>query len=106
MFDRQTAPLAIAMTVLTPETIRDVKSWGYTSRAFSILDRWAMNSPEELKKLESQGGIALDLRLYEQQQKETQVLNGETARLARMRGMSDWEILENSGIETQLRISA
>lgn len=53
MLDRQTYPLEIARKVLKPETINDVRSGGYTSLGYSILDRWALNSPEELRKLEA-----------------------------------------------------
>ena len=100
--DRQTAPLEIARTVLKPETIREVKSGGYTNSAYLILDRWALNQPDELKALEAQGEIAFDLKLYGQQQKEAQVLNSESARQAKLRGMSDWEILESAGIDMSL----
>ena len=48
MLDRQTYPLEIARKVLKPETINDVRSGGYTSLGYSILDRWALNSPEKL----------------------------------------------------------
>ena len=56
MLDRQTYPLEIARKVLKPETINDVRSGGYTSLGYSILDRWALNSPEELRKLEAERG--------------------------------------------------
>ena len=100
--DRQTAPLEIARTVLKPETIQEVKSGGYTNSAYLILDRWALNQPDELKALEAQGEIAFDLKLYGQQQKEAQVLNSDSARQAKLRGMSDWEILESAGIDMSL----
>lgn len=106
MLDRPTAPLGIARTVLKPETIREVKSGGYTNSAYLILDRWALNSPDELKALEAQGEIAFDLKLYGQQQTEAQALNSESARQARLRGMSDWEILEQAGIDTKLKVTA
>ena len=107
MLDRQTYPLEIARKVLKPETINDVRSGGYTSLGYSILDRWALNSPEELKKLEAMGNFDFDfdLKLYGQQQTEARALSSETARLASLRGMSDSEILESMGIDMRLKIT-
>lgn len=105
MLDRQTYPLEIARKVLKPETINDVRSGGYTSLGYSILDRWALNSPEELKKLEAMGNFDFDLKLYGQQQTEARALSSEAARLASLRGMSDSEILESMGIDMSLKIT-
>ena len=105
MLDRQTSPLEIASTVLKPETIREVRNGGYSNSGYLILDRWALNSPDELKRLEAQGEIAFDLKLYGQQQMEAQALNSESARQARLQGMSDWEILEMAGVDMSLKIT-
>ena len=105
MLDRQTAPLEIARTVLRPETIRSVRTEGYTNSAYLILDRWALNSPDELKKLEQQGDLAFLLRLDQQQTLEKRTLCSESARQAKLRGMSDWEILELAGIDMSLTIT-
>ena len=67
MLDRQTNPLDIARTVLKPETIHDLKVRGFTNSAYLILDRWALNSPDELKRLEEEGNLALQIRLDQQQ---------------------------------------
>ena len=67
-FDRQTAPLEIARTVLKPGTINEVKSGGYTNSAYLILDRWALNSPDELKRLEKMWPMDFMLKLNHQQQ--------------------------------------
>ena len=91
--------------VLKPETINNVRSGGYTSLGYSILDRWALNSPDELKKLEAMGRFDFDLKVYGQQQTEARALSSETARLAELRGMSDWEILESMGIDMSLKIT-
>ena len=66
MLDRQTYPLEIARKVLRPETINDVRSGGYTSLGYSILDRWALNSPEKLKMLEAMGTLELLVTLDQQ----------------------------------------
>ncbi|WP_241159619.1 hypothetical protein [Desulfovibrio sp. ZJ200] len=105
MLDRQTCPLEIARKVLKLETINDVRSGGYTPLGYSILDRWALNSPDELRMLEAKGSLAFDLKLYGQQQTEAQALSSETARQASLRGMSDWEILESMGIDMSLKIT-
>ena len=105
MLDRQAYPLEIARKVLKPETINDVRSGGYTSLGYSILDRWALNSPEELKKLEAMGDIPFMVKLYGQQQTEAEALSSETSRQASLRGMSDWEILESMGIDMSLKIT-
>ena len=105
MLDRQNYPLEIARKVLKPETINDVRSGGYTSLGYSILDRWALNSPEELKMLEAMGKFDFDLKLYGQQQTEARALSSETARQASQRGMSDSEILESMGIDMSLKIT-
>ena len=105
MFDRQTAPLEIARTVLRPETIREVRSAAFTNSAYLILDRWALNSPDELKHLEQQGDLAFLLRLDQQQTIEKRTLCSESARQAKLQGMSDWEILQNAGVDTSLKIT-
>lgn len=59
MLDRPTSPLEIAARVLRPETISAIRNASFTSSAYLILDRWALNSPDELKALEEQGELAL-----------------------------------------------
>ena len=103
--DRQTAPLEIARTVLSPETIWSVRNDGYTNSGYLILDRWALNQPDDLKQLEAMGPIPFLVKLNYQQQVEFHALNSESARQARLQGMSDWEILENAGIDTRLIIT-
>lgn len=105
MLDRQTYPLEIARKVLKPETINDVRSGGYTSLGYSILDRWALNEPEKLKQLEKMGTLDLLVVLDQQTTIENRMLNSETARQASLRGMSDWEILESMGIDMSLKIT-
>ena len=105
MLDRQTAPLEIARTVLRPETIRSVRTEGYTNSAYLILDRWALNQPDELRRLEEQGEISFLVTLDQQCTREANVLNSDSAWEASQQGMSDWEILQNAGIDTSLKIT-
>lgn len=105
MLDRPNYPLEIARKVLKPRTINEVRSGGYTSLGYSILDRWALDSPDELRKLEAKGELAFDLKVYGQQQTEARALNSEAARQMSLNGMSDWEILQSLGIETRLIIT-
>mgnify|MGYP001663518881 CR=1 FL=1 len=106
MLDKPTNPLDIARTVLKPETISEIKMWGFTNSAYLILDRWALNCPDELKELEAEGELALIVRLDQQRNREHRVLCSETAQQASLRGMSDWEILESCGVELNLPTTA
>ncbi len=105
MLDRQTYPLEIARKVLKPETINDVRSGGYTSLGYSILDRWALNQPDELRRLEAIHTLDLLVTLDQQCTREANVLNSDSAWEASRQGMSDWEILQNAGVDTSLRIT-
>ena len=60
MLNKPTNPLDIARTVLKPETISEIKMWGFTNSAYLILDRWALNCPDEkglMKGLKSASGF-------------------------------------------------
>ena len=105
MLDRQTAPLEIARTVLRPETIREVRSAGLTNTAYLILDRWALNQPDDLRRLEARGEVSFLVTLDQQCTREANVLNSDSAWEASRQGMSDWEILQNAGVDTSLRIT-
>ena len=105
MLDRQTNPLEIASKVLKPETIREVRNGGFSNSAYLILDRWALNSPDKLQQLEQRGDLAFLVQLDQQDTIETRTLNSESARQAKLRGMSDWEILEQAGVDTELKVT-
>ena len=83
MLDRQTAPLEIARTVLRPETIREVRSAAFTNSAYLILDRWALNQPDDLRRLEERGEISFMVTLDQQATREANVLNSDSAWEAR-----------------------
>lgn len=108
MLDSQTRPLEIASRVLEPETIRMVRAdKNFDRTGYLILDRWALNQPDELKTLEytSPYGWLLH-RLYEQQELEGDALASATAAEMQTRGYSQWEILELMGIDTRVRTAA
>ncbi|MDR2744704.1 MAG: hypothetical protein LBB66_05875, partial [Desulfovibrio sp.] len=88
----------------TPETIRKIRQIeGFCHPHYLILDRWALNSPDMLKAWEDRGEIFLLTRLDEQQTREHYALCSDEGWEMSRRGMSDWEILESLGIDTELR---
>lgn len=101
--DKQTRPLEIAGTVLHPDTIRSVRNRGFSNSAYLILDRWALNTPDALQRLEQSGTFALMRRLSEQYEAEAETLNSDSAWIASRQGMSDFEILLDAGIDMGLR---
>ena len=105
MLDRPTNPLDIARTVLRPQTIREVQSAAFTNSAYLILDRWALNQPDDLRSLEARGEISFMVTLDQQATREANVLNSDSAWEASRQGMSDWEILQNAGVDTSLRVT-
>ena len=105
MLDRPTNPLDIARTVLRPQTIREVQSAAFTNSAYLILDRWALNQPDDLRRLEAIHTLDLLVVLDQQCTREANVLNSDSAWEASRQGMSDWEILQNAGVDTSLRVT-
>jgi hypothetical protein len=71
-----------------------------------ILDRWALNSPDALRTLESvmNNTNCLIQRLKQQDLLESRALCSDEASRLMSRGMSRWEILEMQGVDTELRI--
>ena len=109
MIDRQTNPLELASRVLEPETIREIRYHEGLSRChYLILDRWALNEPEALKKLEQEDRSLTELifRVYDQDAMEEQALCSDEGIQMRMSGMSNWEILELMGVDTRLETTA
>jgi len=103
MLDRHTAPLEIACGILKQETIRFIQDGGYADSAYKILDRWALNSPDALKRLEALGLPALEERLNAQLEMEIDAYNSESARRAFQQGWTVYEFYEGMGIDTELR---
>jgi hypothetical protein len=67
-----------------------------------ILERWALESPAQLRALESEGDVALLGHLFEQQQMEHSMLTSESALEHRRSGKAEHEILVLNEIPTHL----
>lgn len=97
------APLSIAANVVAGTTIESVLcSPSYHARGWQILDRWAFNSPERLRRLEADGEVILLGKLLEQQEVEHQVLSSTLGLEQRSCGLADHEILALHDIITEL----
>ncbi|SDA32820.1 hypothetical protein SAMN03159355_04535 [Pseudomonas sp. NFPP10] len=96
-------PLSIAANVLARTTIESVlRSPSYHARGWQILDRWAFNCPERLRRLEADGEIVLLGRLLEQQGIEHQVVSSTAGLELRSSGLAEHEVLALYEINTEL----
>ncbi|MDL2226477.1 hypothetical protein LJB86_02335 [Deltaproteobacteria bacterium OttesenSCG-928-M10] len=95
-------PLEMAQTVLDEKILLPiVKNTQFQREAFSILDRWAELTPEELKKL-AEKPTALGIFLLTQQTKEQGVLRSETGEEQLRNGLTPHELLEMNGIDQSI----
>lgn len=102
MLTGKTSPLQHAKQVLLPTTIEATRRQPYNHYGWSILDRWAYNSPEKLMLLERQGEVILLGKLLEQQEREQEALTSQAAIEAMSQGSLPHEILQGMEIETEL----
>lgn len=105
MMTEQPPLLSIAQQVLKLETILTVNRTPNINRfGFKILDRWALNSPEKLKALESgQGGVtSLLMRLGQQQTLEYNILMNSKSQVQMANGLTEHEILTMHQVDTEL----
>lgn len=100
MLEGQMKPLDVARRILDLSTLQAAAVSPFTPRAWKILDRWAMNSPVQLKALEQQGEVILLGRLLDQQNLETRTL--ETHHDNQGEQLADFEILAMHQVETEL----
>ncbi|AYC30973.1 hypothetical protein D3880_00595 [Pseudomonas cavernae] len=97
------SPLSIATTVLAGGTIEAVRrSPSFHARAWQILDRWAFNSPMELRQIEAEGEIILLERLLIQQELEHQILCSEGGLIHQRHGLTEHETLALHGVSGSL----
>jgi hypothetical protein len=94
------APLELASRVLRIETLRTVARRPFNRFGWSVLDRWAFNSPAALRALEAQGLDALRARVLEQQEREVEVLLELSPDLGN--SVSDSEVLAYAEVRTEL----
>lgn len=94
------APLELASRVLKIETLRTVARQPFNRFGWSVLDRWAFNSPTALQALEAQGLDALRARVLEQQEREVEVLLELSPDLGN--SVSDSEVLAYAEVRTEL----
>jgi hypothetical protein len=91
-------PLEFARRVLRLDTLEIVGREPYNARGWKILDRWALDSPEELKCLEADRLSGLLDLLLEQQALEERVLLELAGHLTE--AQSDIELLQGAGVGT------
>ena len=97
MIEGNPQPLAISARVLKTETLAAVRGLAdYSLRGWRILDRWALNSPDALRRLESEGEVVLLGRLLEQQRIEQRAIDRQPI------GLSELEALAIAKIQTEL----
>ena len=101
MLEGQLKPLDVAKRILNADTISSVRQSPFHYRAWMILDRWALNTPQQLKALEAQGEVALLGRLLDQQTAEHEALLGASEMLST--GTTELEVLTMANIATELR---
>jgi len=91
-----------AEKVLKPEILYEINRTPELNRyGMAILDRWAYYQPEELKKLEQQGGyLGVICEVLTQQRIEEEVLERNEHHLAN--GLVAHEIFEMYEIQTEL----
>lgn len=99
----QPSPLSRAAQVLKMETILRVnKALNINRHGMAILDRWALNQPDELKAMETRNDLWLLMRLLEQQHLEQEILNRPESQVRLANGLTPHEILEMHEIKTSL----
>lgn len=97
MIEGNLQPLAVAARVLKPETLAAVRGLAdFSLQGWRILDRWALNSPGELHRLETEGEVVLLGRLLEQQRIEQLAIDRQPV------GVPELEALAIAKVQTEL----
>jgi hypothetical protein len=89
--------------VLKLETILRVNKIPNINRhGMEILDRWALNQPDDLKTMETRNDVGLMVRVLDQQYLEQEVLERPENQARLDNGLTLHEILEMNEIQTSL----
>ncbi|WP_439877352.1 hypothetical protein [Pseudomonas prosekii] len=96
-------PLSLAANVLASSSIQSVlRSSSYHARGWQILDRWAVNCPDQLRNLEADGEVIMLGRLLEQQEIEHEVLSSTAGLEQCSQGLAEHEVLALHETRTEL----
>ncbi len=99
--DSNMKDLQIVYQVL-PDKALDLIERRLNCAHYSILARWAIQSPEELMKLYQSHEITFLERVCRQEDMETEAIFSERGQEMMERGLSKWEVLSEMGINTEL----
>lgn len=95
-------PLEMAQKVLSEKILlKIVRNTQFQREAFSILDRWAEQTPEELKKL-AEESTTFGIYLLTQQTREQGVLRSERGEEQLRNGLTPHELLEMNGVNQSI----
>ncbi|MCK9689393.1 hypothetical protein [Scleromatobacter humisilvae] len=100
MLTKDSPPLALASKVLKIETLRAVATQPFNRFGWSVLDRWAFNSPAALQALEAQGLDAFRARVLDQQEREVAILLELSPSVGN--SVPDSEVLAYAEVQTEL----
>ena len=93
-------PLEAAAQVLQLETLKEINQCvEIQSQGFRIIDRWAVDNPEGLKKL-ARHTTGLLIIIMTQQAKEDRVLWSERGEELLQNGLTKHEVLSMYGVDT------
>lgn len=105
MIEKQPALLSIAKKVMSAEVINVLlKSPLFNQRGYKIADRWSLQQPEQIRQLASRSEMELLVKILDQQALEIETLVQDDVVKMLQKGISELDIFELKGIETQLII--
>lgn len=100
MIENQHASLSIAKQVMSKDLLRIILgSKQFDRRGYKIADRWSFQQPELVRAMPEP---IVAMKLLEQQQRETEAMISDEYVAMLHQGMTEMEILQEMGINTQL----
>ena len=87
---------------LPKDCLKKIREYNLSPWAFSILERWCVNSPDILRELVKKDFDKFINLLLRQEQIESRALSSPSVIEASEKGASDFELLQISGIKTEL----